>query len=192
MTETPALDMTLSDWTAMLVHFLSLSIVAVGGAITTVPEMHRYLVTEERWLSDTQFSASISLAQAAPGPNILFVALLGWNIGLNSGSVVMGLLGVTLSMIGILVPGAALSYFVARWGHTHRDHPAVRAFKAGMAPVVIALLVSTGSTLAGAAEAGSPVSWTIFGIAVVTLCQFQVHILWLLASGALIGCVAWG
>ena len=33
-----------ADWVALLTHFLSLSLLAVGGAITTAPDMHRYLV----------------------------------------------------------------------------------------------------------------------------------------------------
>ena len=57
-----------------------LSLFAVGGAITTAPDMHRYVVDEHHWISDAQFTASIAIAQAAPGPNVLFVAILGWNV----------------------------------------------------------------------------------------------------------------
>ena len=74
-----------SDWFALFTHFATLSMLAVGGAITTVPDMHRFLVTDQHWLSDSQFTASIALAQASPGPNVLFVALMGWNVGLNAG-----------------------------------------------------------------------------------------------------------
>lgn len=74
-----------ADWLALLVHFLSLSLLAIGGAITTAPEMHSYLVNEKSWLTDSQFTSSIALAQAAPGPNVLFIALLGWNVGMNAG-----------------------------------------------------------------------------------------------------------
>ena len=66
------------DCLALFQHFLTLSLLAVGGAITTVPDMHRFLVLEQHWLSDGQFSASIALAQAAPGPNLLFVSVLAW------------------------------------------------------------------------------------------------------------------
>ena len=72
-------------WWSLVVHFASLSLLAVGGAITTAPDMHRYLVGQQGWLSDAQFTSSIALSQAAPGPNVLFVALLGWNVGLNAG-----------------------------------------------------------------------------------------------------------
>ena len=70
--------MSQADLLALFVHFASLSPLAIGGALGTSPEMHRYLVDERGWLSHTQFVDSIALAQAAPGPNILFVTLLGW------------------------------------------------------------------------------------------------------------------
>ena len=73
----PVLHLSAADWWDMFQHFASLSLLAVGGAITTAPDIHRYLVDETHWLSDAQFTASIALAQGAPGPNVMFVALMG-------------------------------------------------------------------------------------------------------------------
>ena len=86
---------------------------------------------QQHWLTDAQFNASIALAQASPGPNLLFVALLGWNVGLNAGGWATGLLGVLLSLMGILVPSTALTYAAAQWGQRNRELRAVRAFKQG-------------------------------------------------------------
>jgi hypothetical protein len=36
-----------------------------------------WLVSEQGWLNEAQFTQSMALAQAAPGPNVLFVALMG-------------------------------------------------------------------------------------------------------------------
>ena len=72
------------EWLPLFQHFASVSLLAIGGAITTTSEMHRYLVDQRAWLTDAQFTSSIGLAQAAPGPNVLFVALLGWQVGLNA------------------------------------------------------------------------------------------------------------
>ena len=80
-----AIQLSASDWLSLFNHFASLSLLAVGGAITVAPDMHRFLVEETHWLSDAQFTSSIALAQASPGPNVLFVALMGWNLGLNAG-----------------------------------------------------------------------------------------------------------
>lgn len=74
---TPELVFTTAYWFSLFLHFLSLSLLSIGGAITTAPDMHRFLVDQQHWLLDGQFNAAIAIAQAAPGPNVLFVALLG-------------------------------------------------------------------------------------------------------------------
>jgi hypothetical protein len=94
------LSLQATDWLHLFIHYLSLSLLSLGGALATAPEMHRYLVAEQNWLTDPQFSSSITIAQAAPGPNILFVALMGWNIGMNAGGMTQGLLGMAVCMVG--------------------------------------------------------------------------------------------
>ncbi len=195
------LTLTDADWLALLTHFLSLSLLAVGGAITTAPDMHRYLVDERHWLSDSQFTSSIALAQAAPGPNVLFIALLGWNVGMNAGGGLgagasawpYAALGVLLAMIGILMPSTTLTFVAARWGHQNRELRAVRAFKQGMAPVVIALLIATGWILA--ASHGSSLKnwplWLLTAACAVLVWRTRLHLLWLLAGGGLAGWFGW-
>ena len=150
MNAVPILDLQWWDWLALFVNYMMLSMLSVGGVITTAPEMHRYLVDQQHWLSDAQFSSSIALAQAAPGPNVLFVALLGWNIGMNAGGIPSAMLGMLITMSGILLPSTTLAYLTARWGQRNRDLRAVRAFKQGMGPIVIALLIATVLILASA------------------------------------------
>ena len=97
-------QLTPSDWLDLFTHFAALSLLGVGGAITTAPDMHRYLVGEKQWLTDPQFTSSIALAQAAPGPNVLFVALMGWNVGLNAGGGLgAGAPATSLAMLGMLI-----------------------------------------------------------------------------------------
>ena len=72
-------------WLDLLLHFLALSLLAIGGAITTVPEMHRYLVSQRGWLAEADFTSAIALAQAAPGPNLLFVVVLGYQVAGRAG-----------------------------------------------------------------------------------------------------------
>lgn len=189
--------LNLIDWWALLSHFLTLSLLAVGGAITTVPEMHRFLVDDRHWLLDNQFNASIALAQAAPGPNVLFVALLGWNVGLNAGGGPQGgatawacaCLGMTLTMLGILLPSTTLTFVASRWGHKNRELRAVRAFKQGLAPIVVALLVATGWVLTlnlGTSAAHWPL-WLLASVSAVIVWRTKLHLLWLLAAGGLLG-----
>jgi len=184
-----------SDWLAMFGHFLILSLLSIGGAITTAPDMHRYLVDRQHWLTDPQFNASVAIAQAAPGPNVLFVALMGWHVGLNAGGPLTGLLGVLITMLGILLPSTTLTYLAASWGHRNRNLRWVRAFKQGMAPLVVALLIATGWILATANSHAGPGSsvlqnwpaWLLTAISAVIVWRTKLHLLWLLGAGALLG-----
>ena len=182
-----------TDWLSLFVHFLSLSLLCVGGAITTAPDMHRFLVQEKGWLTDPQFSASIAIGQAAPGPNVLFTALMGWNVGLNAGGLWTGLLGMALCLVGIMLPSSVLVYLTAHWSHRNRDLRAVRAFKQGMAPLVVALLVATGWILA-TANGYALSNWPLWAVALVTtlvVWRTRVHLLWLLGAGAVLGWMGW-
>ena len=196
----PVLQLSVTDWLELLQHFASLSLLAVGGAITTAPDMHRYLVGQVGWLSDSQFTSSIALAQAAPGPNILFVALMGWNVGLNASTgaslglqLVMGLMGVTVALLGIMLPSSILTYTATRWAHQHREMLAIKAFKAGMAPIVIALLMATGWLLT--LSHGQPAKdWPLYLLTLLTtllVWRTRIHMLWLIGLGALLGAFGW-
>lgn len=178
-----------SDWLNLFSHYLMLSLLSIGGAISTLPDMHRYLVDQHHWLSDAQFNASVAIAQAAPGPNVLFIALLGWNVGLNTGSVWAGLAGMFITMTGILLPSTTLTYTAARWGHQNRDLRAVRAFKLGMSPIVIGLLLATGWIMAGAHHdllQDWPI-WLLTALCALVVWRTKMHLLWLLAAGAVLG-----
>ncbi|HMW22937.1 MAG TPA: chromate transporter [Burkholderiaceae bacterium] len=159
-------------------HYLILSLLAVGGAITTAPDMQRYLVQEHGWLSDAQFSASIGLAQAAPGPNILFVAVLGWNVA--------GLAGLLATMAGIMLPSSVLALAASRWLATRRETFAVRVFTGGLAPLTIGLLGATGWILAAPVR-GSWAAWVLMVGSVVAMLRSKISPMWLIGLGALAG-----
>ncbi len=191
------LSLSAADWLALFTHFATLSLLAVGGAITTAPDMHRYLVNDQHWLTEAQFTSSIALAQAAPGPNVMFVALMGWNVGLNAGGGlgagwvgwVCAFAGVFIAMFGIMLPSSTLTYMAARWGHQNRELRMVRAFKQGMAPIVIALLIATGWLLIAGHNQPAK-DWPLWLLAVICMLlvwKTKIHLLWLLGTGALLG-----
>ena len=195
------LNLSPQDWLSLFTHFALLSLLGVGGAITTAPEMHRYLVDEKNWLTDASFSSSIALAQSAPGPNVLFVALMGWNIGLRAGGGLsagplawaLGMMGVLITMVGIMIPSCTLTFVATQWAHRNRDMLAVKAFKSGMAPIVIALLLATAWLLT--ATHNQPArDWPLYALTTVTMLlvwRTRLHMLWLIGAGALLGALGW-
>ncbi len=178
-----------TDWLGLFTHFLSLSLLSVGGAIAMTPDMHRYLVDQNPWMTDAQFTSSVAIAQVAPGPNVLFVGLLGWNAGLNAAGWPGAALGMALTLVGMMGPSSALTYLAAQWGHRNRDLRWVRAFKMGMTPMVIALMMSTGWILStgGRYELAHWPLW-LLSLGAMLLCwRTRIHLLWLLGAGALAG-----
>ena len=125
-----------ADWWHLFGYFLSVSLLTVGGAIATSPDMYRVLVGQQAWLTPLQFNNSVAIAQAAPGPNVLFIALIGLQIGLNASQ---GLplwqvwahcaLAVACTMLGVLLPSSLVMLATARWIFKHREHRALKAFK---------------------------------------------------------------
>ncbi len=185
----PVLVLDMKDWLSLFAQFMMLSLLSVGGAISTSPEMHRYLVQQHHLLSPTQFAESIALAQAAPGPNVLFVALMGWHVGMNTGSMAAAVLGVAVTMLGILLPSTVLTYSASRWAHRNGGLRAVRAFKLGMAPVVIALMLAT-SWILGSAGGRLDTDWPLWLLTIASallLWRTKLHILWVLAAAAVLG-----
>ena len=169
------------DWPALFAHFLLLSLLSIGGAITVVPDMHRVLVEQTGLLSDAQFNASIAIAQAAPGPNVLFVAVMGYQA--------VGLAGAGALLLAILLPSSTLALIIARWGQARREWRAVQAFKAGMAPIVIALLLAAGWILSAQTPGWKHLLLT--AAAALLIWRTRVHLLVLIAAGAVLGAMGW-
>jgi chromate transporter len=189
--------LTPGDWQALFTYFFSLSLLAVGGTSTTIPDMQRYLVGERHWMTNTQFVSALGLSRAIPGPNVLLVGLLGWSVGVNCSAHAglvqwqAGVFGACVTMLGTIVPSAVLTLVVAHWAHGNRHRRSVRSFKAGLAPIVSALLLVAGwlmLILIGSEQATTrEMSWLLAGLCVLLAWRTRVHLLWLLGLGALLG-----
>ena len=158
-----------------------LSVLAVGGAITTAPDMQRYLVGQQGWMTDAQFTAGVAIAQAAPGPNILFVAVMGWHVA--------GVAGVLACMAGIMGPSSALAFMVGRFGQRRADSIALRAFTAGLTPLTLGLLLSTGWVLTAPVRTEWMAALLVLGTVVVSV-RTRISPMWLIGVGALAGGLA--
>jgi chromate transporter len=182
--------MTFDQWLALLGHFALLSLLSIGGAIATAPDMHRFLVERHGWLSDAQFNASIAIAQAAPGPNVLCIPLLGWQTGLALGGTYWAAsAGLIATFIGIMVPSSVLTFFATRWLHHNANHIVALASKASLAPISIALLIATAWLLT--ASHNQPAKdwplWLLTGACLLIAWRTKTHLLWMLGAGALLG-----
>jgi chromate transporter len=165
---------------ALFLHFLMLSFLAIGGAPTVLPDMHRYVVEAHHWMTSTQFAEVYALAQVAPGPNIMYVTLIGWQVA--------GWAGAAATTLPWLVPAGTLTLLV---GHLHSRYPQAalgRAIRRGLTPITIGLMLASGWILMRAVNHDWR-GYLLTLLTVVMVLRTPWNPLWLLAAGALAGMV---
>jgi chromate transporter len=163
---------------ALFVVCAQLSIIAIGGATAVLPELQRQVVDVHHWMDATAFGALFALAQAAPGPNVLVVTLVGWQVA--------GIAGALVATVGILLPSGLLTWCVAGAWHRFRDRPWRAAIQAGLVPVTVGLIMAAAALLAAATTTGWAAGLLTTAVAILTL-KTKLHPLLLLATGAAIG-----
>ncbi|CAA9245897.1 MAG: Chromate transport protein ChrA [uncultured Acetobacteraceae bacterium] len=158
--------------------FGELSVLAFGGGNSVLPEMQRRMVEVHGWMTAAQFNALFGLAQAAPGPNMMVVTLLGWRLA--------GFWGALVATVAMFAPSSLITGIALRAWDRFRDTPWRRAVQAGLVPVT-AGLVAAGAALIASTAAGTPALAGVVAAAAVLSIATKLHPLWLLGLGAASG-----
>jgi chromate transporter len=163
---------------SLAVIFTQLSLLAFGGGNTILPEMQRQVVDVHRWMTAQQFSALFALAQAAPGPNMMIVPLVGWRVA--------GWSGVLVSSLAKFGPSSIVTGIVLGLWRRFKDKPWRRIVQAGLVPMTVGLVASSAALIASASDHTVGLA-AITAIGVVVTLKTRIHPLWVLAGGALAG-----
>ncbi len=162
--------------------FGKLSLLAVGGINSTVPEIARNVVQNRHWLSPAQFSQLYAIAQAAPGPNMLVATVIGAHMA--------GIAGGLVATLAMITPSGILVVIVARYWDRFREARWRRIVQAALLPITAGLILAAACVLVRQADR-SALTVAITALSTAILWRTGVHPLWLLAGGALTGlCLA--
>lgn len=170
--------MQAADLAALGAHFTMLSLMAIGGVSSILPDMQRYVVEVNHWMSASQFADAYALGQAAPGPNAMFVTLLGWMLA--------GWTGAVIATLAMIVPPVLLTLAVTRLSANNPDAPLGRAIRDGLGPIAIGLTLASGWVLAQSADN----DWrgAVLTLATVALVlRTRLNPVWLILVGAIAG-----
>ncbi len=163
--------------------FATLSLVAVGGANAVVPDIHRQVVDTLGWMDNGTFANLFAIAQAAPGPNVLVVSLIGWHMA--------GFAGLMVATIAMILPSSLLAFTAGRLLDRLSGARWVVMVKAGLVPLAIGLILASGVIMAQTSYRG----WlTVLATAATTVFVLlsERNPLWALSGGALLGLLGWG
>jgi len=158
--------------------FTQLSVLAFGGGNTILPEMQREVVQVHHWMSAQEFSALFALAQAAPGPNMMIVPLVGWQVA--------GWAGLLVSSLAKFGPSSIITLIVMGGWKRYKDRPWRQIVQRGLVPVTVGLVVSSGLLIAKATAPNLSMA-AVIAICTLMAVSKRFHPLWVLAAGAVLG-----
>ena len=170
----------MSDLTELALVYGQLSLLAFGGANSIVPEMQRQVVDVHHWMTAHEFAALFALAQAAPGPNMMVVSLVGWRVA--------GVWGALVTTAAVATPSSILTLLVAGIWYRFKDAPWRKAIQAGLLPVTAGLIMASAALLIRT----TTVDWTAAAVTVVAASLFifsKLHPLLILAGAAVAGAI---
>jgi chromate transporter len=159
-------------------QFLTLSLLSIGGANAVLPEIHLRVVETKQWMTDADFAQLFALSQAAPGPNVLIVSLVGWKVA--------GVLGGIVAMLAMSAPSSFLTYAVAHAWERFRDAPWRIALQRALAPVTVGLILASGYVLTRTAD-HSWGAYAVTGATLLIMLRTTIHPLWMLGAAAALG-----
>lgn len=126
--------------------FGSLSILSIGGANATIPEIHRQVVDILHWMDDSTFASLVAIGQTAPGPNVLIVSMIGWHMA--------GVPGLVVSSLAIVVPSSLLALAVGRLMACYAAADWVGVTRRALAPIAVGFMLASGYVMSRASYVG--------------------------------------
>jgi chromate transporter len=164
--------------TTLAGYFALMSLFAIGGANSAVPEMQRVAVEVERWMTDRQFTDIFAIAQVTPGPNVIIVTLIGYHVA--------GLVGALVATLAMCGPTCIFAFYIGHVWERFRDAPWRAAIQAGLLPISIGLIAASAFVVAQVAVHNLVAVAVTLTTAIVTYTT-RLNPLWIFAAAALLG-----
>ena len=162
-------------WTFGLISLLS-----IGGANATVPEIHRQVVEVHHWMDDATFATLVAIGQTAPGPNVLIVSMIGWHLA--------GVVGMLATSAAMVLPSSVIAVGVGRVMARNEPSKAVDLARRSLAPIAVGFMLASGVVMTSAAYAGT-LTLVIVGVVTALITLTRISPVWGMAGGALVGIV---
>jgi chromate transporter len=158
-------------------NFALMSLFAIGGGNSAIPEMHRLAVEVEGWMTDRQFTDLFALAQVTPGPNMIIVTLVGYQVA--------GALGALVATAAMCGPSCVLAFYIGGVWERFKDARWRVVVQAGLLPISIGLLGASGFVVASAAVNSLAIGVLVAAVAGLSFFT-RVNPAWIFAAAALI------
>ena len=169
----------MSLYVQLALSFALLSILAVGGGTAVLPEMQT-LLAHQFGIDHTQFVHIYSMGQVAPGPNMLMVLVIGFQIA--------GLVGAGVVLLSFFLPSSILCFYVGRAWSRFGDSPWRRSIQNALEPISIGLMAS-GVYAVAKASIVSPITLALALVTLYLILRTKINPVFVILGSGAIGAI---
>ncbi len=165
----------------LLKSFMIIGLGAYGGGIATIPMIEHEVVAVHGWVTASELSELIAVAQMTPGP-------IGLNAATYTGYKVAGIAGAAASTAGFTIPSLVLcltmAYIISKFGGV----PWMEALKKSVQPAVAGLIIAAVLTYGRAAVTDARTAIiAVAAFVVLLLSRDKIHPALLILCGGVVG-----
>lgn len=124
----------------LFLSFLQIGALSFGGGYASMPLIEAQIVTSHGWLTMTEFSDLVTIAEMTPGP-------IAVNAATFVGTKVAGVLGALVATAGCILPACVLVMLIARLYLKYRNLTVLQSVLGSLRPAVVAMIASAGLTI---------------------------------------------
>ncbi len=169
----------MSLYVPLALSFALLSILAVGGGTAVLPEMQT-LLAHQFGIAHTQFVHIYSMGQVAPGPNMLMVLVIGFQVA--------GLVGAGVVLLSFFLPSSILCFYVGRVWNRFGDSPWRRSIQNALEPISIGLMAS-GVYAVAKASIVSPITLALALITLYLILRTKINPVFVILGSGMSGAI---
>src|SRR6266576_7148762 len=161
--------------------WLRVAVLSFGGPAGQIAVMHRILVEEKNWISESRFLHALNYCMLLPGPEAQQLATyIGWLLHRTIGGIVAGGLFILPGVFAIM----GLSYIYAAYGNVGVVEALFFGLKAAVLAIVIQAVVRVGKR-----ALRTPVMVSLAAIALTAIFFFGAPFPLIIVAAAVIGFV---
>lgn len=120
--------------------FLQIGMFSIGGGMAAMPLIQNQVVDLHHWLTLTEFTDLITIAEMTPGP-----------IAINSATFVgiriAGIPGAFIATLGCILPSCVIVSLLAWVYFKYKEMTVIQGVLSGLRPAVVALIASAGISI---------------------------------------------
>ena len=167
----------------LFLSFLQIGLFSVGGGYAAIPLVQSLIVERQGWITMTEFTNLITIAEMTPGP-------IAVNSATFVGIKIAGIPGALAATFGCILPSCIIVTVIAKLYLKYRSMEVLQGVLGSLRPAVVAMIAAAGISILITAFWGSRdqialagTKWSlvvIFAVCMILLRKVKMNPIWVM------------